>query len=119
MTGVTLEQLARKSTTNSRRVDGVGLCPARCFRGSWLGYELIQPEDGRYNSGVYNYKAKRLMGSRSTPFAETQVESIQPLESGALYLFDDVSQTGLKLSPFVLVMPRRETRQRVLHIQSP
>ena len=86
------------------------------FGRSWLGYELIQPEDGRYNSGVYNYKAKRLMGSRSTPFAETQVESIQPLESGALYLFDDVSQTGLKLSPFVLVMPSPEKRANACFI---
>ena len=52
------------------------------------------------------------MGTRSAPFEEVEYESVMPLETDALYLFDTVSRTGLKLQPFVEVIPSPE-RQAV------
>ena len=52
------------------------------------------------------------MGTRSAPFEEVEYESAMPLETDALYLFDSVSRTGLKLQPFVEVIPSPE-RQAV------
>lgn len=75
------------------------------FGRSWRDYELVQPAEGRYTGGVYHYHVKRIMGTRSTPFETVLRESVQPLESGRLYLFDAVSQRGLLLQPFVQVIP--------------
>lgn len=58
------------------------------------------------------------MGSRSTPFEEVQLESIHPLESDCLYLFDSASRTGLRLQPFVRVMPSPEKRANACFIFS-
>ncbi len=75
------------------------------FGRSWLDYELIQPSEGRYHGGVYHYKAKRLMGTRSTPFEVVERDSGQPLESERLYLFDAISQKAMLLRPLIRVMP--------------
>jgi hypothetical protein len=74
------------------------------FGRSWLDYELIQPSDSRYQGGIYRYKARRLVGTRSTPFEVVERESVQPLESDRLYLFDASSQKGMLMCPFIRVM---------------
>jgi len=75
------------------------------FGRSWRDYELVQPAEGRYSGGVHHYQAKRIMGTRNTPFETVQCESVQPMESDRLYLFDASSQRGLLLRPFIQVMP--------------
>ena len=45
------------------------------------------------------------MGTRSAPFEEKVYESKHPLESETLYLFDQLSQTGLQMRPFIEVIP--------------
>lgn len=75
------------------------------FGRSWRDYELLQPAEGRYSGGVHHYQAKRIMGTRSTPFETVLCESVQLLESDRLYLFDASSQRGLLLRPFIQVMP--------------
>jgi len=74
------------------------------FGRKWLNYELIRPGVNRYEGGIYDYEAKRLMGAR-TPFETVQRQSIRALESDALYLFDEMSREGMRLVPFVRVMP--------------
>lgn len=88
------------------------------FGRNWVGYILIQPGEGRYKGGIHHYRTKRLMGSRSTPFEEVQLESIQPLENESLYLFDCASRTGLRLQPFVRVMPSPEKQANACFIFS-
>lgn len=78
----------------------------------WNRYELLQPGPIRYKEGVYSVTCKRIMGTRSSPFEEREYESIMPLETDCLYLFDSVCRTGRKLQPFVEVIPSPE-RQAV------
>jgi len=82
------------------------------FGRRWNRYELLQPGPIRYKEGVYNVTCKRIVGTRSSPFEERAYDSIMPLETDALYLFDSLSRTGLKLQPFVEVIPSPE-RQAV------
>jgi hypothetical protein len=82
----------------------------------WLSYELIQPGESQYKGGIHHYRAKRLMGTRSAPFEEVQLESTQLLETDVLHLFDTTSQTGLRLQPFVRVMPSPEKRANACFI---
>jgi methylase of polypeptide subunit release factors len=88
------------------------------FGRSWLGYELIQPSESRYQGGIYHYKAKRLMGTRSTPFEVVERASGLPLESDRLYLFDAMSQKGRLLLPFIRVMPSPEKKANACFIFS-
>lgn len=82
------------------------------FGRRWNRYELLQPGMLRYKAGTYYITCKRIMGTRSSPFEEREYESIMPLETDCLYLFDSMSRTGLKLQPFVEVIPSPE-RQAV------
>jgi hypothetical protein len=82
------------------------------FGRNWSRYELLQPGTFRYKAGVYHVTCKRIMGTRSAPFEEVEYESTMPLETDALYLFDSLNRTGLKLEPFVEVIPSPE-RQAV------
>jgi hypothetical protein len=82
------------------------------FGRRWNRYELLQPGSIRYKAGVYFITCKRIMGTRSSPFEEREYESVIPLETDCLYLFDSVFRTGLKLQPFVEVIPSPE-RQAV------
>jgi|CZKZ01.1.fsa_nt_gi predicted RNA methylase len=88
------------------------------FGRSWLDYELIQPSESRYEGGIYHYKARRLMGTRSTPFEVVRRESTLPLESERLYLFDAMSQTGMLLRPFIRVMLSPEKKATACFIFS-
>lgn len=74
----------------------------------WNRFELLQPGSIHYRSGIYHISCKRVVGTRSAPFEEREYESIIPLEADCLYLFDSVSRTGLKLQPFVEVIPSPE-----------
>jgi hypothetical protein len=80
------------------------------FGRNWLEYELIQPSASRYKGGVHFYTANRLMGTRSAPFETVHRESVHPMESDELYLFDQMGQRGLRLRPFVRVMPSPERK---------
>lgn len=86
------------------------------FGRMWQRYELIQPGDGRYMQGVHHVICKRLMGTRSAPFQEVEYESAQALEADSLYLFDRVNQKGLKLLPFIEVIPSPEKQATVCFI---
>jgi len=76
---------------------------------SWLDYELIQPAESRFRDGLFHYTVRRLQGTRSAPFETAERESIEGMHDGALYLFDPSSDRGLRLLPFVRVMPSPQT----------
>lgn len=82
------------------------------FGRHWNRYELLQPGTMRYKAGMHHITCKRIMGTRSAPFEEVEYESNMPLDSDALYLFDSIRRTGLRLQPFVEVIPSPE-RQAV------
>lgn len=78
------------------------------FGRRWNRYELLQPGAIRYKAGTYHINCKRIIGTRSAPFEEREYESSIPLETDCLHLFDSASRTGLKLQPFVEVIPSPE-----------
>ena len=79
------------------------------LRGAWgLGwsqYPLVRAGQGTYKRGMHEYHAERLVGMQGSPFEKLQISSKIPLEDQQLYLFDPDSQSGLRLLPFVRVMP--------------
>lgn len=79
------------------------------FGRSWREYELIQPGKATFRDGVFHYKVRRMVGTRSMPFETVERESIEGLEDRLLYLLDPNSDRGLRLLPFVRVMPSPRT----------
>ena len=79
---------------------------------------MIQPGGLKFREGIYNVSCKRLMGSRSEPFEEVEIESREPLEDGSLYLFDRINRKGLQLRPFISVMPSPEKKATACYIYS-
>jgi len=77
------------------------------FGRKWKHYELIKPGLFECRDGEYFFRSKLIMGTRS-PFREVERVSIVTLDTGQLHLFDSTSQKGLKLCPFVEVMPAPE-----------
>jgi SAM-dependent methyltransferase len=85
------------------------------FGRSWLDYELIQPGESRFREGLFRYKVRRLQGTRSAPFETVSRESIEGMEDGALYLFGPSGDRGLRLLPFVRVMPSPRTEENACY----
>lgn len=79
------------------------------FGRCWLDYELIQPGESRFRDGLFHYNVRRLQGTRSAPFETVERESIEGMDDRALYLLDPSSDRGLRLLPFVRVMPSPRT----------
>jgi len=79
------------------------------FGRCWLDYELIQPGETRFREGLFHYKVRRLQGTRSAPFEIVERESIEGMDDSALYLFDPSNDRGIRLLPFVRVMPSPRT----------
>lgn len=79
------------------------------FGRAWLDYELIQPSEARFRDGLFRYRVRRLQGTRSAPFESVERDGIEPMEDRALYMLDPSSDRGLRLLPFVRVMPSPRT----------
>jgi len=75
---------------------------------TWERYELVQPGECRFSNGVFHYKVKRIMGSR-TPFAAAERKTIFVMDDGFLHMLDPEGNRSLKLIPFVRVMPSPKT----------
>ncbi len=76
---------------------------------AWLDYQLIQPGESRFRDGLFHYKVRLLQGTRSAPFETVERESIEGMDDRALYLLDPSNDRGLRLLPFVRVMPSPRT----------
>ena len=66
----------------------------------WTHYELVKPGTLEFTANVFRHDVRQISGTR-TPFASTQRECIEPLDSACLYLLDPDADRGLKLLPFV------------------
>jgi hypothetical protein len=75
---------------------------------NWEGYELVQPAECRFVAGMWRYKVRRVMGTR-TPFATVDRNTIEGMEDGALHLLDPDGERALKLLAFIRVMPSPKT----------
>ena len=88
------------------------------FGRSWSDFELLQPSTCVYKNGLFHVNVKRIMGSRSAPFESVVRVSNDPLEVDCLYLFDAIGQSGMKLKPFVQVIPSPERQATACFIFS-
>lgn len=76
--------------------------------GIWECYELILPESGKYSQGEFLYKARRIVGNR-TPFEQTEVSTVHPLEDNCLHLVSCETNDAIKLLPLLQVIPGPKT----------
>ena len=75
---------------------------------TWERYELVQPGECRFVGGQFDYKVRRVMGTR-TPFATVERKTIEGMEDGSLHLLDPDGERALKLLAFIRVMPSPKT----------
>lgn len=80
----------------------------------WENYELLLPSECKVKAGVYQYKARKVIGSR-TPFKSETVELVEAMEDGNLHLKSPDEQRALKLLPFVKVMPSPKTEENACY----
>jgi hypothetical protein len=62
--------------------------------------KILSPTTGSYENGVFTFNAKELLGAR-TPFNETTINSLIPLDRKKLYLFNTDHASPLELLPFI------------------
>jgi len=80
----------------------------------WENYELLLPAECTVRSGVYFYKGKKIMGSR-TPFPSETFELLEAMEDGHLHLKSPDEHRTLKLLPFVKVIPSPKTSENACY----
>ncbi|MBA7515106.1 hypothetical protein ES705_07144 [subsurface metagenome] len=61
---------------------------------------LISAKTNTYSNGVFTYNAKELIGNR-TPFNETEIESLIPLDVSKLYFIHSGQNKPIELLPFI------------------
>jgi hypothetical protein len=93
--------------SHAQLVDLIQTC--RSVMGTtWERYELVQPAECRFIGGQFEYKVRRIMGTR-TPFATEVRKTIEGMEDGSLHLLDPDGERALKLLAFIRVMPSPKT----------
>lgn len=80
----------------------------------WDEYHLISPGENRYRNGIFKYKVRKIMGSR-TPFQPQTIEVSEQMEDGHLYLQDPNERRGLKLLPLIKMMSPPKTEENACY----
>ncbi|MDG1302281.1 MAG: N-6 DNA methylase [Opitutae bacterium] len=80
----------------------------------WEDFRLILPEDCRFTDAGFEYKAKIITGTR-TPFRSDTFHTTEPMKDGSLYLISPDHTRGLKLLPFVKVLPSPKTEENACY----
>jgi hypothetical protein len=62
--------------------------------------KLISPTTNAYSDGVFTYKVKELIGTR-TPFNEIEISSLIPLDISKLFLIHHEQNRPIELLPFI------------------
>lgn len=61
---------------------------------------VVSPSTSKYKEGVFEFKAKELVGNK-TPFNEIMIDSLIPMEENKLYLFHLGQNKPIELLPFI------------------
>jgi len=70
------------------------------IKGAFDDCRLISATTGNYKNGVFNFKAKELVGNK-TPFNEIEVISLKPLDENKLYFVHQNHNEPIELLPFI------------------
>lgn len=76
--------------------------------GAFRGYLILRAGAARKRGGVFHQSAHSLMGSSQT-FVETEVETLEPMDDGALYVLDPDTRLPLPIVPFFQIRPGPKT----------
>ena len=68
--------------------------------GAFDEIKIISPSINTYEDGVFNFQAKELIGAR-TPFYETTIVTLIPLDKKKLYLVHSNNSKPIELLPFI------------------
>ena len=75
---------------------------------------LLSPESSEFCEGIYYYKAKALMGTRTT-FKKVTVETLTPMDKRKLYLIHSNQSKPIMLLPFIRLMESPKTQQNACY----
>lgn len=88
------------------------------FGRSWTSYQLVRPGKMTYQDGIYTVECQLLMGARNSPFKEAIIETDEVMDARFLYLYDRIERSGLRLAPFIDVVPSPEKETMACFIYS-
>jgi hypothetical protein len=75
---------------------------------------LLSPESNEFCEGIYYYKAKNLMGTRTT-FKKITVKTLTPMDKRKLYLIHSNQFKPIMLLPFIRLMESPKTQQNACY----
>ena len=70
------------------------------IKSSFESFKLISPGKSEFDGGVHAYEVKELRGT-TTPFLETQIESLEALEKSKLYIIHNEDRHPIEVLPFI------------------
>lgn len=70
------------------------------IKGAFDECRVLSPSTSKYKEGVFEFKAKELVGNK-TPFNEILIESLIPMDENKLYLFHLEQNKPIELLPFI------------------
>jgi hypothetical protein len=80
----------------------------------WQEAILLLPGANEYSDGVYEYKARALMGANSR-FREVLVKSLLPMDKNKIYILHAQQQKPIEILPFVKLMPSPKTQANAIY----
>jgi len=86
-----------------------------CFGRIWQDYELIDPGESKFKSGITHYKVRKIIGTRNAPFRTSEVSLTEQMEDGLLHLYSPGETRALPLLPFIKVMPSPKTEENACY----
>lgn len=87
------------------------------FGVAWEDYLLLLPGQCSFRGGMFDYDARKVMGSR-TPFPKEKVKLAEAMEDGHLHLWNPYESRALKLLPLIKVMPSPRTEDNACYFYS-
>lgn len=86
----------------------------KIMQNRWEDTLIISPLSSEYINGIYEYKVKVIMGTR-TLFKETIKKTLKPMDSQNLYILHDKQQQPVKLLPFIRLMESPRTQENAIY----
>ena len=83
------------------------------IKSSFETFKLISPGKSEYDSGIHTYEIKELRGT-TTPFLETKIESLIPLEKSKLYIIHNDNNTPIEVLPII----KYNSKEKALYFYS-
>ncbi|MGL4649057.1 MAG: hypothetical protein ACRC1H_06600, partial [Caldilineaceae bacterium] len=74
------------------------------MKARWNLVDLLRPGVSTYSRGIYQYEAELLKGTR-TPYRQLRVQTLRPMEAGAIHLLHEGRRDPIELVPLLKLGP--------------